>query len=112
MAGKRPGTVELKWADGEHAFRLGIGQLGELQEKTNAGPMELVKGLQIGRWRIDGLGETLRPGFIGGEAKPTDALRLTQRYVDEQPLAESILPAQAVLMGCMYGEAPEDQKPR
>lgn len=106
---RKHGTVDIKWGDGDHPFRLGIGQLRELQDKTNCGPLELLKRLGTGTWRVDDLYETLRIGLIGGGKKPTEALALVQRYVLERPLAESVPPAQAVLMVCLYGDL-EDTK--
>lgn len=106
----KAGTIELIWADGEYPFRLGIGQLRELQDKTTCGPLELFRRLGQGTWRVDDVRETLRVALIGGGMKPDDALRLVRLYVDERPLTESVLPAQAVLMMALYGNA-EDQQP-
>jgi Phage tail tube protein, GTA-gp10 len=105
------GTIDLIWGDGEHPFRLGIGQLRELQEKTGCGPLELFRRLGQGHWRVDDVRETLRIGLIGGGMKPPDALRLVRRYVDERPLTESVLPAQAVLMVALYGEQEDKKQP-
>lgn len=106
----KPGTIELKWADGEHAFRLTVGAVRELQEKTGAGPEELLRRIIAGRWRIDDLRETLRIALIGGGAKPVEATSLIQRYVDERPFREAVLPAQAILAWAIYGEAMQEEK--
>lgn len=108
----KTGTLELKWGDGEHAFRLTVGNVRELQEKTGAGPQELLRRITSGRWRIDDLRETLRIALIGGGTKPVEALTLVQRYVDERPFSEAILPAHAILAWAIYGEGSlEDQPP-
>lgn len=103
--------VDLKWGDGDYTFRLAIGQLRELQDKTGCGPMELLRRMMAGTWRVDDARETLRLGLIGGGMKPPEALKLVQRYVDDRPLAESIMPAQAILMAAVFGELEEDKKP-
>lgn len=95
----RPGTVVLEWADGEHVFRLGYGQLEELQDKTDCGPITLLDRLRNGGWRAGDIRETIRLGLIGGGAKPGDALSLVRRYVegyetsllDNAPIASAIL---------------------
>lgn len=103
----RNGSVTFAWADGEHTFRLPIGQLLELQEKCDAGPAFILSRLQSGRWLIEDIRETLRLGLIGGGLKPGEALKLVQRYVDERPLLESVPPATAVLMGALIGAMDE-----
>ena len=93
----RHGDVTIKWADGEHAFRLGIGQLRELQEKCDAGPLEIYRRMFAGTWRLDDVRETIRLGLLGGGMAPIDALRLVERYVDERPLIESMMVAKSIL---------------
>lgn len=95
---RRHAEITLAWADGEHAFRLGLGQLRELQEKTDAGPAFLLDRLSRGTWRVDDIRETIRLGLIGGGKAPAEALALVTRYVDERPLMESIPVAQAIIM--------------
>lgn len=96
------------WADGEHDFRLAIGQLRELQEKCGAGPAEIHNRLAAGTWRVDDIRETIRLGLIGGGMTPTDALVLVTRYVDNRPLMENVVAAQAVLLVALIG-APDDK---
>lgn len=92
----RSAKITLEWADGEYDFRLGIGELKELQEKTrrikNAvgdfqyfGPMKLYEMLTNGEWNVEDVRETLRIGLIGAEMAPIEAMRLVRRYVDEVP---------------------------
>lgn len=103
----RDGSVTIAWADGEHRFRLPIGQLRELQEKCDAGPAFILGRLQSGRWLIDDVRETLRLGLIGGGMSPGEALKLVQRYFDERPKMESIQPAMAVLLSALVGTGDE-----
>jgi hypothetical protein len=94
----RHGDVTLAWADGEYTFRLAIAQLRELQEKCDAGPLELYRRMFSGKWRLDDVRETIRLGLIGGgQVPPAAALKLVIRYVDDRPLMESVDVARVVL---------------
>lgn len=99
------GSITFDWADGEHTFRLAIGQLRELQDKTDCGPMQILDRLAGRTWRVDDIRETLRLGLIGGGMKPMEALILTKRYVDEQghSLIENAKAAQNVILAALVG---------
>jgi len=107
----RDAGISLKWADGEYAFRLPIGRLIELQEKCDAGPAFIMTRLQQGVWRVEDVRETIRLGLIGGGTKPTDALKLVERYVDERPMFESVVTAEAIISAALVG-APDEQHPK
>lgn len=104
----RHAELTLEWGDGTHTFRLAIGQLRELQEKTNCGPMELVNRMLRGTWRLDDVRETIRLGLVGGGSTPIDALALVARYVDQRPLAEAVPMAQAILSVLLFGNDEDD----
>jgi Phage tail tube protein, GTA-gp10 len=98
------GEIELTWADGQHKFNLAkLRCVLELEDKCGCGVAEVFKRIQEGRWKFNDLRETLRLGLMGGGKNPDEALKLVQRYVDERPWGESILPAQAVLIAAMIG---------
>lgn len=103
----RSGGIDLTWGDGEHTFRLAIGQLRDLEEKTKVGPFELFERLRQNRWRVDDLAHILRVGLIGGGMAAPQAVDLVTRHIDEWPLVESALVAQAVLVAALVG-APDD----
>lgn len=103
----RDASIEFDWADGHYRFRLAIGQLRELQEKCDAGPPVIFRRLIEEKWRVEDLTETIRLGLIGGGTKPDEARKLVRRYVEERPLQESILPAQAILSALLVG-APDE----
>lgn len=102
------GSITLTWGDGEHKFRLAIGQLRELQDKCGAGPLEVLDRLATRRWRVEDVRETMRLGLIGGGMEPIKAIPLVKHYIDERPLMESIPAAQAVLMAALVG-VPDDE---
>lgn len=124
--------VSIPWGDGEHKFRLPLGQIRELQEKCGAGPATILTRLIApqadfarlpapekddlptialhgvirtlrGDWRIDDIRETIRLGLIGGGMTPADAHRLTVRYVDDRPPLENISVAAEILMAALMG---------
>ncbi len=97
------GSITLTWADGEHVFRLAIGQLRQLQDKCDAGPQEIYARLMDGTWRVDDIRETLRLGLIGGGADPMKALSLITHYVDERPWIEGRKIAQSVILAALVG---------
>ena len=103
----RNGHIDLDWADGSYRFRLAWGQLAELQEKCNAGPYVVLARLHSGEWRIEDIANVIRLGLIGGETKPTEALTLVRRYVEERPLLENLPFAIAILNAALIGTPDE-----
>jgi len=99
----RDGSVTFTWGDGEHTFKLAIGQVRELEEKRDAGIRLILQRVTNKSWYVDDLRETLRLGLIGGGMSPVAALKLVQRYFDERPLLESEKPAFSVLYEAMAG---------
>ncbi|QEN86878.1 gene transfer agent family protein [Labrys sp. KNU-23] len=98
------------WADGQYSFALPLGQLEELQEKADCGPLALLERMRNGTWREADLRQTIRLGLIGGGLEPTAALRMVERYVyPARPLMEGLLPAQSILAAALWGV--EDDQP-
>lgn len=103
----RDAAVDLDWADGSFRFRLGWGELAELQEKTNAGPYVVLHRLHVHEWRIEDISNVIRLGLIGGGMPPPDALRKTRTYVEARPPLENHPYAVAILSAGLLG-APEE----
>lgn len=103
----RNGKVEFDWADGRHTFRLGIAELEELQEKTGAGPYEVLRRLYAGTWRLAEVREPLRLGLIGGGMAAAEALKLVNRYAGDGDLLAAVLPATVVIEASLAG-APDE----
>lgn len=99
----RDASIEFDWADGHYKFRLAVGELRELDEKTDRGPLELLRMMDDGTWRAPHVRETIRIGLIGGGATPTKAMTLVKRYVDDRPLMESVIAARAILFAAVAG---------
>lgn len=104
----RDARVTFDWADGTYTFRLAWGQLGELQEKCDAGPYSVLQRLHSGSWRIEDIANVIRLGLIGGGMEPSPALKLTRAYVEARPPMENLIPAQVILSAGLTG-APEEK---
>lgn len=103
----RDARIELDWADGTYSFRLGWGELEQLQEACDAGPFVIITRLQDGTWKVGDIAHVLRLGLIGGGMAPAEALKKVRAYVEDRPPVENILFAQAVLGVAVQG-APEE----
>jgi hypothetical protein len=117
MMSNRQAQVDLDWGDGTYTFRMTVLGAIELEEKCDAPFAVVFKRLTAGDYKIADIRETIRLGLIGGGKTPPIALNLVRKYVDERPVAESVLTAQAVLGGLMFGfvldakdEAPAEGK--
>ncbi|MEM6617450.1 MAG: gene transfer agent family protein [Pseudomonadota bacterium] len=103
----RNGDVSLAWGDGEYSFRLAYGELEKLQEACDAGPFHVLQALRSGTPRIEHILETIRWGLIGGGLSSSEALRMTNLYVKERPLAENVVTATIILVAALYGGGDE-----
>jgi len=105
----RDARLDLTWADGDYSFRLGWGELAELQERCNAGPYVVLNRLQSGEWRIEDISNVIRLGLIGAghDMTPTKALQLVRRYVEDRPPLENHYVAIVILTAGLLG-APEE----
>ena len=97
----------MLWADGDYRFRLGWGELIQLQEATDAGPFALLERLAGKHWRVGDISHTIRLGLIGGGKTPEDALKLVRNYVESRPPAENVMLAYAILAAGVQG-APDE----
>lgn len=99
----------IVFADGEYDFRLGWGQLVELQELTNAGPHFVLNRLHSGEWRVEDIAEVIRLGLLGADEtmKPSVASTLVKRYVKERPLMENHTLAVVILTAALVGAGEE-----
>lgn len=81
----RHGEVTLAWGDGNYTFRLGYGELLQLQKSCDAGPDWIAQLIKSPHCRVDHVREVFRLGLIGGkQVKQGDALTKVQRFFEEQ----------------------------
>ncbi|SKA31012.1 gene transfer agent family protein [Consotaella salsifontis] len=95
------GTVVLAWGDGEYPFRLGLAEMGELEDKRDAGVWSLLQRLRDGECRTQDVVETIRLGLIGGGVTPVEALKKVRVYCEERPIEESRIVAFSILGASM-----------
>lgn len=105
----RHGEITFEWGDGEHTFRLALGQLRELEDKRVGGFRKVQRRIAEDRWYVDDIREVVRLGLIGGGKTPIEALALVKRYVDDRPLGENVIPAVRILHAALFG--PEEDQP-
>ena len=84
-------VLKRPFADGTYPFRLGGGELRQLQRVTDCGPLELYRRLLSGNWRVDDVPETIRLGLIGARRVGARALvREEEVEVTDQKAAELV----------------------
>jgi hypothetical protein len=103
----RSAEVMLAFAGEDRLFRLPIGRLRAIQEKCDAGPMELMARYISGKWRVDDLREPILQGLVGGGLTQGEATRLVQSNFDDLPLQEFVGFAQAIVAAAVVG-APDE----
>ncbi len=103
----RDARIELDWADGTYAFRLGFGELVRLEEARDAGAQLIHARLSDGSWRVSDISDVIRLGLIGGGMPPADALKKVRAYVQERPPLENLIFAQVILGVGLQG-APDE----
>ncbi len=102
-------TISEIFGDGHHTFRMAIGQLRELQEKTGVSPFAVLARLIAYLPMVDDAPEIIRLGLIGGGMAPPEAVALTERYARQRPSAESIPLGTTILKAGLLGVP--DEKP-
>ncbi|QFT69604.1 hypothetical protein FIU93_22655 [Labrenzia sp. THAF35] len=105
----RDAKIDLTWADDDYTFRLGWGELVELQEKCDAGPYVILNRMQNSTWLVEDISNVIRLGLIGGGLEPVKALRLVRQYVEARPPVENLLHAIGILSAGLLGA--EDEQP-
>jgi hypothetical protein len=98
------GSVTFTWADGEYRFRLGIGELRELQDKCGTGPEAIFERLVARSYLVDDVRETLRLGLIGGGMQPLRAKAKVEKYADTGTLQMNAVAAYGVLAAALRGD--------
>lgn len=103
----RDARISLEIWDGDYEFRLGWGELVQLQEATDAGPYVILERMRSGAWRMQDIEATLRLGLIGAGTKPEDATRAIKLHVKTRPAMEYLLQATFVLQAGLLGAGDE-----
>jgi hypothetical protein len=104
----RNASIDFDFGDDKHSFRLAIGQLRELQEKSGVSPFAVLARMVAYIPMVDDCREVIRLGLIGGGMEPPKALALVRAYCDERPPAESLPSAIAILQAGLMGVPDEE----
>lgn len=103
----RGADVVLPFGGEDRAFRLPIGRLRALDEKRDCGPMELLRRIATGEWRVEDLRETIYQALQGGGMDSASATSLMKAEFDDQPLGQFVSLAQAIITAAIIG-VPEE----
>src|SRR5262245_3922477 len=110
----RDGSVRLHFGDGEHLFRLRIGDMLELQDRINSfrlpllirsghpnppliGPATLVRECGVGNLWPHELREIMRLGLVGGGMRASNIEVLLARHFNNYSITELSLKTFEVL---------------
>ena len=99
--------VDLPFGGEDRRFRLGIGQWRAIDAKRDVGPMELMRRLAAGTYRLDDVREVFLQGLIGGGMADSEATKLVKATFDDRPVQPFIITAQAVVAASVVG-VPDD----
>lgn len=90
-------------------FELGVGAIGELERRCNAGIGEILVRLAAHRFFQSDIHEPIRLGLVGGGETAAGAEALMRYNVFGQPLAENLELAARIVEAAVSGVAkPED----
>jgi Phage tail tube protein, GTA-gp10 len=103
--------ITRDFGDGAHVFAFPLGAFRELEDKRNASVPEIQVRISMWKFKIDDVRETIRIALVhGGAVTPVQAMRLVERYVDGQPIENSVGLAIDILRKALY--VPEDDAPQ
>lgn len=109
-------SVTRQWGDGEYTFSMGRLQWLKIQKQFELGPLELVRHLALGTWKVDYPREAIRLALQAGGSVVTEAgniddpriNRLISDYVDDR-IFQAALFAADVLTEMAFPPAEPEQ---
>ncbi|BCH32640.1 hypothetical protein MesoLjLc_45700 [Mesorhizobium sp. L-8-10] len=106
----------IVWAAGEDTFRLGIGELRAIEQRSDAGVSVVLMRLLGGAWKVDDVINPIRLGLIGGGLSEADARKKVDAATESANLYELAVTAAEVMRRFVIwegddqpGEAPAGQ---
>jgi Phage tail tube protein, GTA-gp10 len=97
--------IVREWADGTYNFRIGIGEIGEIEKLCDAGILRIAERVIAPDCKIQDYLVPIRVGLVGGGMDPVEARRLVERYA--LPYVSNIGVAYDLLRVAAFG--PEDE---
>lgn len=96
----------LVWPGGEHAFRLGIGELRALEKACDAGCFTVLMRLLSRQPMIDDILSTIRLGLIGGGMPDREGQQTLDRALQvTNPYALALTAAEVLQRALMWDDA-------
>lgn len=93
----------LVWPGGEHAFRLSIGELRAIEQRSDAGCAVVLLRLLGQAWKIDDVIGPIRLGLIGGGMAEKDAQRAVEAALEvASPYALAVTAADIIRRFIMW----------
>lgn len=94
--------VERDFGGETRRFRLRLRELEIMQERCDAGPMEILERLARHKWRVQDIRQPILLGLEGGGMGASEALRLVRRYVDDAGPANFVELAYAIVDAAIW----------
>ena len=76
----------IVWPGGEHAFRLGIGELRAIEQRSDAGCSVVLMRLLGQQWKVDDVVNPIRLGLIGGGLAEREAQKIIETAMETSSL--------------------------
>ncbi|MBB2973946.1 gene transfer agent family protein [Mesorhizobium sp. RMAD-H1] len=104
----------IVWSGGEHDFRLGIGELRAIEQRSDAGCAVVMMRLLTSQWKIDDVIQPIRLGLIGAGMQEKEAQALIDRALADlaSPYALAVTAADIIRRFIMWdgGDEPGEAK--
>ncbi|MBX4992288.1 hypothetical protein ABID08_000719 [Rhizobium binae] len=91
------GSESIVWPGGEHSFRLGIGELRAIEQRSDAGCAVVLMRLLGQQWKIDDVIQPIRLGLIGGGMPEREAQTALDKALDVASLYSLAVTAADIL---------------
>ena len=88
---------EITWAGGEHPFRLDIGALRTIEQRSDAGVSVVLLRLLGQQWKADDVLTPIRLGLVGGGMSEREARSTVEKALDTTSLFALSLTAAEIL---------------
>lgn len=103
----------IVWAGGEHSFRLGIGELRAIEQRSNAGCSIVLARLLNSSWYIDDVFGPIRLGLIGGGMPQNEAQKMVDKVAaDQSPYALAVTAADVLRRFIVWEDADQPGEPQ
>lgn len=94
--------VESDFGGETRRFRLRLRELEIMQERCDAGPMEILERLARHKWRVQDVRQPILLGLEGAGTPPAKALPLVRRYVDDVGVANAVALAYEIVEASIF----------